>query len=204
MQQGATNGMTELKVAGDQFDLDALRCQDPAAFERLYHTFAPELQRYLLRLCQDAEAADDLLQQTFHSAFCALLATTPDLALRPWLYAIATNAARSTARLAYWRRVGAYPDHTLAQTVDGTSPPDARIADADLVERILGAMKSDQARLVLLPWWQGFSIDELCTVEGVTHDTLQKRLYRARKAFSAAYAVECARDSHRSTVVREE
>jgi RNA polymerase sigma factor (sigma-70 family) len=186
--------MTGSKAIDAQFDLAALQRQDSASFERLYRAFAPELQRYLLRLCRDAATADDLLQETFQRAFCALPAATRDLALRPWLYAIATNAARSAARTAYWRRVRPGSDDALAQVVDHAPAAEARVADADLVERTLAAMKPDFARLVLLHWWEGFSLDELCAVEGLTRDALKKRLYRARKAFSAAYAVECAHE----------
>jgi hypothetical protein len=57
------------------FDGEALRRQDAAEFEALYHAFAPELERYLSRLIGDPFLAQDLLQDTFVKAYRALPAT---------------------------------------------------------------------------------------------------------------------------------
>ena len=181
-------------LAADEMRLDlaALRQQDAVAFEQLYHAFAPRLRRYLLRLCRDPDTADDLLQETFHKAYAALPRLPPAVALRPWLYTIATNTARREARTAYWRRVCAGAHRDLAQPADGAPQLEARVVEADLVERALAAIKPDYAILVRLHWHEGFSIDELCRIECLARDTLKKRLYRAKKAFSAAYAAECA------------
>jgi len=174
------------------FDSEALRRQDAAEFRRLYDAFAPELGRYLTRLCGDADTAQDLLQETFVKAYRALPRTRPDLAPRPWLYKIATNTARSAARLARWKRV-----FTFAGRPPDLSEPafmgfDSLYAEADLVERALAAIKPYYASPLVLHWREGFDIDELCAILGLTRDNLKKRLYRAKKAFATAYAQECA------------
>lgn len=178
-------------------DSAALRRQDPIEYERLYRAFAPSLRLYLLRLCQDADIADDLLQDTFRKAYCALPATTPDLQVRPWLYTIATNTARSAARMAYWRRVSSLDDRILAQQAMSDSILETRAIDTELIDRTLAAIKPEHATLLLLHWHEGFSIDELSSILEISRDTLKKRLYRARKAFSTAYAHESAETAPR-------
>jgi RNA polymerase sigma factor (sigma-70 family) len=180
--------------AGDAgFDTDALRRQDAAEFARLYQTYAPELDRYLARLCGDADQAQDLVQETFVKAYQGLPRTRPDLQPRPWLYKIATNTARSAVRRAGWKRVLPFADHSPERSPSGAILLDSRYAEADLVERSLAAIKPDYAAPLLLHWREGFGIDEICAILGLSRENLKKRLYRAKKAFSTAYAQECTR-----------
>jgi RNA polymerase sigma factor (sigma-70 family) len=159
--------------------------------DALYSAHAAELRRYLLRLCRDPALADDLLHETFRKACAALPAMPSDLTTRPWLYAIATNTARSAARAAYWRRTRGLAEHDLERPDQG-EPVESRSAAADLIDRALAALKPDDAALMLLHWRVGFTLDELRAATGLSRDALKKRLYRAKKAFSAAYARECA------------
>jgi RNA polymerase sigma-70 factor (ECF subfamily) len=175
----------------------ALRQQDSAAFERLYLVFAPHLRRYLLRLCGDSDTVDDLLQETFRKAYCALPHVDPAGALRPWLYTIATNTARSVARTAYWRRVYSFADSILDLQTSSGSALESRMLTTDLVERALAALKPDHALVLTLHWQEDFSIDELCHILDLSRETVKKRLYRAKKAFSTAYAHECADEQER-------
>jgi RNA polymerase sigma-70 factor (ECF subfamily) len=175
-----------------------LQQQDPAAFEQLYLVFAPHLRRYLLRLCGDQDAADDLLQETFRKAYCALPRVDSEVALRPWLYTIATNTARSAARTAHWRRVYSLSTSDVADTTGSDSALEARLLTTDLVERALAALKPDHALVLMLHWQEDFRIDELCHILNLSRDTVKKRLYRAKKAFSTAYAHECADDHERN------
>jgi RNA polymerase sigma-70 factor (ECF subfamily) len=180
--------------AGDAgFDTAALRRQDAAEFERLYQTCAPELGRYLARLCGDADLAQDLVQETFVKAYQGLPHTRPDLQPRPWLYKIATNTARSAVRRAGWKRVLPFGDHPPERPPPDQILLDNRYAETNLVERSLAAIKPDYAAPLLLHWREGFSIDEICAILGISRDNFKKRLYRAKKAFSTAYAQECAR-----------
>jgi RNA polymerase sigma-70 factor (ECF subfamily) len=174
-----------------------LQQQDSAAFEQFYRIFAPHLRRYLLRLCGDQDAADDLLQETFRKAYCALPRVESEVALRPWLYTIATNTARSAARTAHWRRVYSLTSFDVADTTSRDSAIEAQLLTTDLVERALAALKPDHALALTLHWQEDFSIDELCHILNLSRDTVKKRLYRAKKAFSTAYARECADEQER-------
>lgn len=177
----------------DPLERAALRRQDQAAFERLYTACAPALLRYLTRLCGDADQAQDLLQETFVKAYRALPATRPDLRLRPWLYKIATNTARSAARRGWWRRMIPFGQQLEDAHIPEEMPFDSRYAEAELVARALGAIRPDYAAPLLLHWHEGFSLAELGPILGVSEAALKKRLYRAKTAFRAAYIRECAR-----------
>lgn len=177
----------------DQFNIEALRQQDVLQFERLYRLFESPLRLYLYRLCGDKEMANDLLQETFVKAYNALPRTRPDLQVRPWLYKIATNTARSATRLAQWKRVLTFSDHPPEQQAAKEFTLDSYYAEAELVEQALAAIRPDYAAPLLLHWREGFDIEELCQILGLSRENLKKRLYRAKKAFCTAYARECAR-----------
>jgi RNA polymerase sigma-70 factor (ECF subfamily) len=174
----------------DAFDSAALRRQDPTAFEALYRAISPQLAAYLRRLCRQPDLVDDLLQETFRRAYDALPRTNVETQIRPWLFVIATNVARSAARAAYWRRVATIGDAQLDAQPSDEAGPAERVETADLVGRALAALKPDDAALLLLRQHAGFTVEELSAANGVGREALKKRLYRARKAFSVAYARE--------------
>jgi RNA polymerase sigma-70 factor (ECF subfamily) len=183
----------------DGVDSGALRRQDAAAFEALYRAVSPSLAAYLRRLCRQPDLVEDLLQETFQRAYDALPRTEVGTQFRPWLFVIATNVARSAARTAYWRRVAAVGDWELDRRPSGEASPEERAEAADLIGRALAALKPDDAALLLLRQHAGFTVDELGAANGLAREAVKKRLYRARKAFSAAYAREllAAQGSHR-------
>jgi RNA polymerase sigma-70 factor (ECF subfamily) len=176
----------------DGFDRAALRRQDAVEFARLYEAFAPRLWAYLVRLCGDAEMAQDLVQETFVKAYHALPRAGPQVPLRPWLFKIATNTARSALRLAQWRRTLPLSSRAAEPYVLGDDSFESRYAEAELVERTLYAIRPDYAAALLLHWREGFSIDELCDILGLSRENLKKRLYRAKRAFMTTYGKECA------------
>ena len=133
-------------------------------------------------------------------AYRALPRTRPDtFQPRPWLYRIATNTARSAVRLASWKRtfhIDRPDDREIAKNASD-SGFEARYAEAELVERALAAIKPDYAAPLLLHWREGFSIDEVCEILGISRDSLKKRLYRAKKAFAEAYDRENAQSEEK-------
>ena len=72
------------------------RAGDERAFAAIVDRYRAPLARYCARLV--ATAADDAVQQTFINAHAALTGGSLPLALRPWLYRIARNAALNMAR----------------------------------------------------------------------------------------------------------
>jgi RNA polymerase sigma-70 factor (ECF subfamily) len=57
-----------------------------------------EIMRYLLRVLGDRDDAADLFQETWLRAYRAYPGLDSESAIRPWLYAIATNLCRNRAR----------------------------------------------------------------------------------------------------------
>ena len=72
---------------------------DPA-FAAIVDRYGPQLQRYCARLLNDSHPsrAEDAVQQAFVNAHAAMKTSEQELALKPWLYRIAHNAALNVLR----------------------------------------------------------------------------------------------------------
>ena len=62
--------------------------------------------------------------------------------------------------------------------------------DRDVVRRALLRLPEPQRRLLVLKFFDGLEIDELCTALGCTRPTFAVKLHRALRALRAAIAQE--------------
>lgn len=89
----ATCGVLPHSLASDELLAHGVRDGDDRAFELLYGRYWDPLRRYAGRLLRDVPAGEDAAQVAFANAYRALRAGQTPRSVRPWLYAIARNAA---------------------------------------------------------------------------------------------------------------
>ena len=77
--------------------VDLVRAGYEPAFETIVSRYRAALLRYAERFLPP-ERAEDAVQQSFVSAYEAMLRDDADLNLRPWLYRIAHNASLNALR----------------------------------------------------------------------------------------------------------
>lgn len=77
----------------EDFSLEALRAGDRAEFARLVETYSGVIYRVALKMLEDTQDAEDILQETFIKAFRHLKNFDGRSSLSTWLYRIATNEA---------------------------------------------------------------------------------------------------------------
>lgn len=148
---------------------------DAASLFRDHHR---DLCRYLLRFTGDADLAADAAQE----AFVRVLERPPHTADRAksWLYTVATNVARETARTRTRRRriLQGAPDR--APVGDPPPAPDATL-EADqrraVVQRALLTL-SDRERTAVLMREQGFAQREIADALGTTTATVGSLIVR--------------------------
>ena len=176
---GALAASMEVVAELRERDLIA-RCRegDPEACRTLYERHAPEVLRFLSRLLDDHEAALDALQEAFVRAFGALPGFDLERPLRPWLLAIARNAAlaglrRRARRDALVGRAGA-PDPAPSAR-EGAARRETRA----LVQDALRALTDEHREVVLLRLAHGLSLAEVAGALEVTERTVRNRLRAA-------------------------
>jgi RNA polymerase sigma-70 factor (ECF subfamily) len=142
------------------------------------------LFRYLVRLTGDPDLAADAAQE----AFVRLVERPPqDRHVRAWLYAVATNVVRDTARArSRWLvLLRASPDR--APVADAGPRPDEAAEGAErrrMVRLALDRM-SWKERTVLLMREEGFAHHEIADAVGTTTGSVGTMIARALRKLSA-------------------
>jgi RNA polymerase sigma factor (sigma-70 family) len=147
---------------------------EEAAFSALFERHAPRLRGTLRRMV-GAAAADDVLQTTFLSIVRARGRYERGAPFRPWLYAVAVNAA-----VDFLRRHGreeAFPSDSLPEVAAEPTP----MADPGLsrvVEAALVQLPANQREAIVLHRFEGFSFREIANLLGVTETAVKVRAHR--------------------------
>ena len=154
---------------------------------QLFQQHYDGLYRYLVRLTGDADTAADAAQE----AFVRLVERPPqNRHLRAWLYAVATNVVRDSARArSRWATLlSASPDR--APLGDLGPAPDAAAEASERQKVVRAALErlSWKERTVLLMREEGFAHHEIATAVGTTTGSVGTMLARALNKLAAELA----------------
>lgn len=161
------------------------------ALALLYERHHQALYRYCRSIVHDHDDAQDALQSTMTHAYVALRSSERDLAVRPWLFAIAHNEAVSILRK---RR----PDDCL---VEEHLPSDTSVEGAlEQRERLrtlvadLQALPVRQRAVLLMRELSGLPIEEIAQALSVSPGAAKQTLFEARGSLhelAEGRAMEC-------------
>ncbi len=159
----------------------------PAAFGELVQRYQDRLYNTVYRLLDNAEDAQDVVQETFLHAYQALPRFKGESQLFTWLYRIAVNTAISLKRK---QRVALSIDSGRG-TLAGTEPldssessrPEAALEKAEQEERIqkaLNRLSPEHRTVLILKDLEEHSYETMATILQVPLGTVRSRLHRAR------------------------
>lgn len=150
---------------------------EAAAFDALFQRYSRPVHGYLTRLTGSASTADDLAQLTFLSLVRSRGRFQPGARVKPWLYAIATNAARDHQRRNK-RPEELTEEGELPATVaaDSTGPRDTGLERT--VQRALELLPEGQRVPIVLHRFEGMSFAEIAESMGLTESAVKVRAHR--------------------------
>jgi RNA polymerase sigma-70 factor (ECF subfamily) len=165
--------------SGDRMLVAAFRDgADEAAFRRLYAAHTPRLFLWLVRLCGGREGdAEELLQETWVRAAERLPTFRWESRLSTWLFGIAWNAWRESARARGPSRVAEEPLREDSEIADR----DAGAAERLDLEKILRQLPDGYREVLLLHDLEGYTHDEIAGMLGISAGTSKSQLSRARE-----------------------
>jgi RNA polymerase sigma-70 factor (ECF subfamily) len=159
---------------------------DRDAFTVLYRRYERPIFGVLLRLAGQRAVAEEWLQEAFMRVWLAAATHDPARgAVRPWIYAIALNTARTELS----RKRSRTPHVSLAEA--GMDLPDASAGEQPLVARLdareqaealaeaLRALPHYLREVVVLRCSRELSFAEMAAVTGAPQGTLKSRFHRA-------------------------
>jgi len=184
-------------------------------FDKIYRDHVDLIYRYANRLCGEAEAAKDLVQETFLNAYRGFKDFRGDAQISTWLYTIASRAC-----LRMRRKKKGEPERELSLDefvptsegefrlqipVDGLTPEEA-FQNKELRQALDQAIEKlpRKYRMVLvLRDMEGLSAKEVGTVMGLNERAVKSRLHRARlfvrRELSARGITEAPSEDARAT-----
>ncbi len=156
---------------------------DVAAFETLYRRHKDSLFRYLLRLCRQQAAAEDVFQEVWGKIIRSRDNYRPTAKFTTFLYHVAHNCFIDHIRRN--KRHGNTVDIEPDSQPDGADCPEMLVEKGLARRRLDAALRSlpdEQRDVFLLHEEAGLSLDEIATVTGCKRETAKSRLrYAVRK-----------------------
>lgn len=156
-----------------------------AAFEQLVRLYEKKIYNLCLRICGNAEDAQDAAQDAFVAAWRALENFRGDAAFSTWLYRLASNACLDLLRRKK-RESGSVslddPDTPL-EIRDDASRPDEIYEKKEAVEQVksaLAALPAEYRTVLVLREMQQLSYTEIAEVTQLELGTVKSRINRAR------------------------
>jgi RNA polymerase sigma-70 factor, ECF subfamily len=170
-----------LVEAGQQGDVEA--------FNQLVRSYEVRVYNLCYRMLGDRDAAADVTQDTFISAYRNLHRFRGGV-FRSWLFRIATNACYDALRARKRRptvslsmTTGPDDDGPAFDLPDGAESPDDFALRRELAAAIqlgLAQLPEEQRIVVILSDIQGLAYEEIAEVTGANLGTVKSRLSRAR------------------------
>jgi RNA polymerase sigma-70 factor (ECF subfamily) len=176
-------GLSELDLSelGDDELAGAAAVGDTEAFDVLVRRVTPGLLRYMLRMVDGQQTAEDLTQETLLDAWKGL----PDFAFRSsfrtWMFAIAHRKAVDYHRR---RRDVPFDDERFAE-LEAAGPLPSDMAERSLLMDALRAELDNLPANSRAAWWlkevEGLTLEEIGQVLRITTGSVRGHLQRSRK-----------------------
>ena len=177
--------------ARDRADMEQLQAGHDAALNDLMKRHATPVFRFLCRMVNNEDDANDLAQETFVRVFKSAKSFRANERFSTWLFTIAANLARNHFR---WRSrhpnlsldaENAGTEQTLGSTLPAKtpSPKEAALAGerAAAVRAAVKNLPEDLREAIVLCEWEEHSVAEAATILESTPKAVESRLYRARQ-----------------------
>jgi len=174
----------------EDFSLDALRSGDRAEFALLVDAYYEMIYRLAIKMVNNPQDAEDILQETFIKAYRHLKNFDGRSSLSTWLYRIATNEALMFLRRQKPDTVSV--DESLdtgegevepLQIIDWSSLPEEELMSAEAqvyLDKAVGKLSPSLRVVFVLRDIQGLATRETAEVLDISETAVKTRLSRAR------------------------
>ena len=167
--------------------IERIARSDTAAFQELFAHYGPRVKTYMLRRGLEAQAAEDLVQETMLMVWRkAALYSGEKGTPANWIFTIARNLHIDRVR----RTVPfqALPE-THAEEASPDPTPEASLAGREIEVRVraaLAELPADQREIVTLAYIEGLSQTEIAERLGIALGTVKSRMRLAYQKVRSA------------------
>lgn len=177
-------------MAGGDTLLEKLRTGDPFAFAQFVEDNQRQVYNLALRMLNNPQEAEDVLQETFLSAYKALPGFEGRSSLSTWVYRIASNASLMRLRKRHPETVSVDEpllvdggDSLPRQLVDWSILPEDELLSAEsrrVMDQAVSELPEALRIVFILRDLEGLSTLETGEIVGLSEGAVKTRLHRAR------------------------
>lgn len=146
------------------------------SFDELYERYATDVLRVAYYYLGSRELAEDVTQDVF----VKLITNSPSLEVgkeKAWLLKVALNRCRDLWRSSWMKKVIlGHPGFECFPAPDMIG----HLADQQTLSEAVSRLKPEFKEVVLLFYYQGFSVSEIASMLNIAEGTVSSRLSRAR------------------------
>lgn len=160
------------------------------AATRFYKVYAPKLKSFLINKLPSEADAQDVLQETFLSAFDSLPMYQGGSSLSTWIYSIARHEVADFYRKRYIRQAVEKTSPLFDNMVSEVLSPEFVLEKKKIEQRFMGAFSSLSAEhqdALSFRYELSMSVREISERMKMSFKATESLLFRARVAFREAY-----------------
>lgn len=190
--EAASKPVSETQLSDEALLAAYRQTGDSRLFTELVQRYEQDLYNYLRRYLNDAELADDVFQLSFLMVHMKCDQFEPGRRFRPWLFAIATNAAIDAQRREKRHRAlsldrvqrGDHAEEPRLTNLLTSKVPDpfveaSRMESGEWVQLAMDGLSSQMKDVVHLVYFQGLKYREAAETLNVPVGTVKSRLHTA-------------------------
>ena len=178
----ASNMAVMAKESKELALVERFRRGDDSAFDRIVERHSAAIAALANRLLGWPQDVEDIVQDVFVAAFAGLRRFRGDCHLRTWLFTITINRCRSY-RYRHILRLRRTPLEDAGPALACNRGAEENAMAAETFDRVRGAVRALPAKyreVVILRYLQELETNEICEILGISPNTMQVRLNRAR------------------------
>ncbi len=167
------------------------------ALDILYQRHYKPVFLFILRIIQDRDLAEDLIQETFIRIYNNRDSWQPRSKFTSWMYRIARNICIDEKRRYWNRRVqmdsqitprgnghsnAGYENSILDRVEDTSADAHTQFVkklDEEIIKKAINQLSPEQREVIILNKYQGLSYMEISEILGATPESIKQRAYRA-------------------------
>ncbi len=173
-----------------------VQARDELAFREIVERYQAKVFSIIFGILRNHNDAEDIAQQVFAKIYFSIKNFDFRSSLLTWIYKITVNECYDYLRKKRVRKLVYESDFSEedalrmenSETVIGQGQPvDTRLAQRDLILKLLDKLSEEDRTLLLLKEVEGHSVEELSQMTGMNENTIKVKLFRARQKLVKAH-----------------
>ena len=175
------------ETINDELLVEQLNKSGETAFENIIEQYTADVAALANRLLGWPGDVEDLTQDVFLAAFVGMKKFRHDCSIKTWLFTITINKCRSyrhKRKLKLRLRTIPIPTNGIGMKLPPVETTDTQTVDNETFEQVrhaVAALPAKYREAVVLRYLQELPTDQISRILGISVNTLQVRLSRARE-----------------------